>query len=384
MIRIDRGPEPPELPRARVRGLARAVLARRSGKEPDLEGYNLPEVRRLLDECQHDKCAYCECAYNGAAGHPMEHFRPRRGADRGDPHIGKTLVDRDRYWWLTWSWNNLFLACPTCNSAGFKGNRFPLVPGSRELPIPDGLLHDAHSCFMIGLERPLLLDPAWDDPLDHIAWRPIDPIHPDGQWVAFPKTERGRVTIQILGFDRRNVDRVGGHIRHVVRPWVKRVYDARERGDVDAAKATWNDAIANLFVPEQPFHAATYDALAYLVPSEVRASAGLDLPRPGAPPPIHADAMSAPVASISPSIAIRAGLPDDVVLHLLADEKTTPELLSLICQARPSSLDELAMLLDITEETVKGHCKALMGSGELAVDASGRYVPASASPATPK
>lgn len=45
MILIDRGPGPTELPKVRVRRLARAVLARRDGKEIEFNDYNLSSVR---------------------------------------------------------------------------------------------------------------------------------------------------------------------------------------------------------------------------------------------------------------------------------------------------------------------------------------------------
>src|SRR5579872_6093035 len=179
MIRIERGPEPIELPPARARGLARAVLARRRGDQLVTDGYNLPALRDGLYHAQRAKCVYCERQL-GKAGSPIEHFRPKGGADRGDPLAGEHAIDADHYWWLAWSWNNLVLACPTCNSASFKANRFPLEPGSSVLPVPDGLVYDDNPCFAVGNERPLLLDPTLDDPLDHITWRPLDPTAPDG------------------------------------------------------------------------------------------------------------------------------------------------------------------------------------------------------------
>lgn len=378
MIRIDRGPEPAELPRARARGLARAVLARRTGKRPDIEGYNLPAVRGRLYERQHSKCVYCERSI-GRNGSPIEHFRPKMGADRGDPFPGGgRLIRADRYWWLAWSWSNLFLSCDTCNSATFKGVRFPLKPGSPELDVPDGVLHDAHVCFAVGIECPLLIDPAWDDPLDHMIWLPLDRAAPYQAWRAVHRTERGRFTVQILGLDGRNVDRAGDHIRNNVKHWVDDVHEALATSKVEAAQAIWKRALACLFAPSQLFHAASHDALAYLVPSDLRARAGLVLPRPGAPRPIRNDTGPAtPQSAISTS---HLGLPEEVILHLLADERSTPELISLICRARSSSLDELASLLELGRQTVRQHCEELVSLGELAVDASMRYVPAPSNP----
>ena len=378
MIQVDRGPEPADLPPVRARRLARAVLARRDGKEIEFKDYNSPGVRERLYERQYSKCAYCERQI-GKNGPPIEHFRPRQSADRGDPFTKTHQVDKDRYWWLAWSWNNLLLGCSTCNSAAFKGNWFPLVPGSPEVPIPDGVLYENHPCFAVGLEQPLLIDPTSEDPLDHMVWRPLDPRSPDGAWRAFHKTERGRVTIHILGLDGRNVDRVGEHILHVVKPWADRVATALEHEQLAQAQALWNEALIRLFAPAQPLHAATYDALAYIVPASERERAGLVLHRPGPTAPAHA-ASDAPTASVPMPRTSYAGLPDEVVLQLLADERNTPELIALICQARPSTVDELATLLEISIQTVKRHCVGLASRGELVLDANGRYSAAGSGP----
>lgn len=372
MIRIDRGPEPEELGKARRQKLARAVLARRGGKRIEIDDYNRPTVRESLYEAQHAKCIYCERQI-GKAGSSIEHFRPKRGADRGNPFTGEHAIHEDRYWWLTWSWNNLFLSCNTCNSRTFKGNWFPLEPGSPELVVPDGLIRDDHPCFAVGRERALLLDPAWDDPLDHITWQPLDRAAPYTAWRAYHRTDRGHFTIHILGLDGRNVDRVGDHVRNIVKPWVDRVHEALKTLDLEAARAIWSDALACLFAPSQLFHALTHDALAYLVPNDVRARAGLSLPRPGAPPPVHLERTSPPEGTSAVPLAGYTELPENVILHLLADEQSTPELILLICQARPSTADELAAILDLGKQTVQGHCKSLSDRGELTVDANGRY-----------
>jgi len=372
MIRFVRGAEPAELSRERRKRLARAVLARRSGKTFAVEGYNLPRARKDLYEAQHAKCAYCERPI-GKAGPPIEHFRPTGGADRGDPFARTHSVAQDRYWWLAWTWNNLLLSCTTCNSPAFKGNWFPLEPGSPELLIPDGVLHDGHVCFTVGIERGLLIDPAWDDPLDHMTWRPLDPALPDGPWRAFHRTERGRFTIHTLGLDGRNVDRADDHIRHRVKPYTDRVKAALASAKNAQARAIWEEAIMHLFAPAQPFHAVAHDALDFLVPAGVRTHAGLVLPRPGASLAAPLSVQTTPAAPGPASPEKGAGLPEDVMLHVLADESTTPELITRICQARPSTLEQLAELLEVSTQTIQKHCLDLTRSGTLVLDASQRY-----------
>jgi hypothetical protein len=105
MIRIDRGDEPPELTSSRIRQLALAAL---SGPPTDFVGYDVSPVKERLWETQHRKCAYCERP-QGLENQPIEHFRPKA-----------------HYWWLAWTWENLFFACYHCNGQGIKGDHFPI------------------------------------------------------------------------------------------------------------------------------------------------------------------------------------------------------------------------------------------------------------------
>ncbi len=134
MIRVDRGAEPFELAEVRRRELAKATLHWASGPAATFakycfEGYR--EVAWTLFTRQHQKCAFCERA-PGWENQPVEHFRPKNGAERegGGPD------DKHHYWWLAWTWENLLFACGRCNGKKTKGNRFPLRTGSKPLPQP--------------------------------------------------------------------------------------------------------------------------------------------------------------------------------------------------------------------------------------------------------
>lgn len=377
MIRIDRGLEPPALRVARRRGLARLVLARRrsAGVSPrprlQVDGYNITDVRNVLYEVQYAKCAYCERPI-GRAGSPLEHFRPKAEADLADPLKGGHEVDVERYWWLAWSWNNLALACATCNSATFKGNWFPLEPGSPRVAVPDGLIGDSHACFAVGIERPLLVDPAWDDPMDHIEWRPLDPARPLEEWRAFPRTYRGRVTIHLLGLDGRNVDRVGQHIRdNVYGPWIRPLIAVLGREDgVADARAIWSGALRHLFSPSQPFHAASHDALEFFIALPERERFGLSKLRHPCPPTPPMAASSAGIAGFPISWA---ALPEQVVLEIMAQELSVDDLVHMICGVYPATIVELADALQTSATAMARRCKTLLASGKLVVDADGRY-----------
>ena len=84
--------------------------------------YNAPAVRQALHKAQHGKCAYCEMQQQSTAL-PTEHFRPKGGVTTDVDYV----TSPQGYWWLAWSWHNLFFACGTCNSPARKGNHFALA-----------------------------------------------------------------------------------------------------------------------------------------------------------------------------------------------------------------------------------------------------------------
>lgn len=110
------------------------------------------EIRRALQQMASgiERCMYCE----SDTGTDIEHFWPKR------------LVPC-----RTFDWNNLLLACSTCNSV-HKRDRFP-----RKLGIP------------------LLVNPVDDEPSDHLALSPKTGHFDD-------LTDRGATTIDILGLNR--------------------------------------------------------------------------------------------------------------------------------------------------------------------------------------
>ncbi len=57
--------------------------------------YKKPDVKAALIAIYHYKCAFCE---QKVEQFQVEHFRPK-----------------SIYYWLAYSWDNLLLACPTCN-----------------------------------------------------------------------------------------------------------------------------------------------------------------------------------------------------------------------------------------------------------------------------
>ena len=126
---------------------------------------------QLLRE-SHGKCAYCESPTDVVSYGDVEHYRPK-----------------SKYWWLAYCLDNLLASCALCNQR-FKGGAFPYDGKNMSAPriaknstnshlrnlarkAPDTLDAKSVSSFKIlhGLEQPRLINPYFDDPAVHFAWR---------------------------------------------------------------------------------------------------------------------------------------------------------------------------------------------------------------------
>lgn len=75
--------------------------------------YRYSDVKAKLSSIYHNKCAFCE---QRIEQYHVEHYRPKKGGGS--------------YYWLAFSWDNLLLACPKCNSS--KGTHFKIT-GSKAI-----------------------------------------------------------------------------------------------------------------------------------------------------------------------------------------------------------------------------------------------------------
>ena len=193
MIRVERPPEPLEVLQdagaAETRKMCDAYDLHpqeyRSGsKKFTFENgiYNHHSVKAALLKAQHRKCCYCESNFASTSYGTVEHFRPkgavRQGAGRRMEYPG--------YYWLAFCWENLLASCEKCNTT--KGSSFPLRdPESRAR-----CHHDDP-----GREEPLFVDPAREDPRQHIRFRDA---------AVEPLTCRGRETIKGMGLRREGLE----------------------------------------------------------------------------------------------------------------------------------------------------------------------------------
>ena len=122
------------------------------------------------------KCAYCEAPVSPVAFGDVEHYRPKSS-----------------YWWLAYCYDNYLAACQLCNQR-FKKDVFPIQNRKMTAPAirrnttdnfidakagtiaPDPLDTDQVNDFIRQhqQERPLLLNPYFDEPTQYFAWRADD------------------------------------------------------------------------------------------------------------------------------------------------------------------------------------------------------------------
>lgn len=143
--------------------------------EPKNNIYGSQSVRNRLKQCQNNKCCYSEAKFVRDSVH-VEHYRPKGAI--GQP--GNFLKQYPGYYWLAYEWSNLLLCKPGVNSQ--KRDYFPLR---------DDRVRATNHHFDLSLESPMLIDPASEDPREHIRFRNEEPY-------AYRSSERGEFTINLL------------------------------------------------------------------------------------------------------------------------------------------------------------------------------------------
>ena len=149
----------------------------------------------------HGKCAFCEAKMEHVANPHIEHYRPKNavwtvrnpGSEREDlVNVRGRTYNKDfesGYWWLTYSWDNYLVSCPTCNQK-WKSAVFPIAQVRSGPPV----VGDETS------ETPLLLDPfGTESPSTHLAFDSL------GQIEAYQNSVIGMKTIETCGLDRESL-----------------------------------------------------------------------------------------------------------------------------------------------------------------------------------
>jgi uncharacterized protein (TIGR02646 family) len=146
----------------------------------DSKIYGHKSIKTLLIKIQHKKCCFCERSRPYARECDVEHFRPKGGFQKD---VNSPLI-QPGYYWLAYTFSNLFYSCKTCNQA-YKKNLFPLADETARVRAHSGNLN---------LEQNLLIHPEFDNPEDHITFLAE---------VAKPKnnSQKGKITIETIGLN---------------------------------------------------------------------------------------------------------------------------------------------------------------------------------------
>lgn len=135
--------------------------------------YKQDDIKQALKQHYHSKCAYCE---QYVERWDVEHYRPKKV-----------------YYWLAYSWDNLLLACPTCNQ-DYKKDQFEVVLEQAKYTVD--VIQNIHclSEKYHELEQPKLLNPEFDQ---------IENIFTYDLYGNISSQDiRGQYTIKTCGLDR--------------------------------------------------------------------------------------------------------------------------------------------------------------------------------------
>lgn len=143
------------------------------------------------------KCIFCERKVDEAVNRRILHYRPY-DFDSEPPD--------NYYFWLHWQWPNIYPACLGCYWEYPKSWQRFMIDGRRPDLANDTLdtLYNVQALFKI--ESPILVDPCFDNPADHIQFiwnRAGNSVTVKG------KTKRGRATVAQLKVSLNDSDLCG-------------------------------------------------------------------------------------------------------------------------------------------------------------------------------
>lgn len=158
--------------------------------------YKQLDTQMALRSIYRNKCAFCEKKVEQSH---VEHYRPK-----------------SKYWWLTYSWDNLLLACSICNS--HKGDEFKILGTKASFTnTPDNLktIHSRSSDYD-EVERPKMINPEVTDPEGKIQFHTNGNIESNDPRFKYT-IETCKVDRDFLNDERRKIyDVLKDDIRSVI------------------------------------------------------------------------------------------------------------------------------------------------------------------------
>ena len=184
----------------------RSIKRRGTGKHDFKgKGKRWGQAKEQLFVETRDKCAYCEATTKTTHYGDVEHYRPK-----------------SIYWWLVYCYDNYLVSCRICNQS--KVDHFPIQNGKMRGPAIRSNTTDAFIASKAGTiapdslnevevdefigkheqERPLLLNPYFDDPAEYFAWRADDVLR---EVEVTPNSENFQVEV-IIKTENPDVERI--------------------------------------------------------------------------------------------------------------------------------------------------------------------------------
>jgi uncharacterized protein (TIGR02646 family) len=230
LIRKEQPPVPASLTgpnsagvRERTRAVAFYNVAANATEPFDFAAYKGDDVKRTLTSTFHGKCAYCEGPFEGTAPVDVEHWRPKGG------YVVGGRLRKPGYYWLAADWVNLLPSCIDCNRErtqdfpdepphlSGKSNKFPVSNESRRATGPDAA----------NRERPLLLHPYFDEPMEHLEFVDEGLIRPRKR--GSRPSRKGKTSIEVYGLQRHGlVNRRATTLRRM-QAWMRRIEKGARR-----------------------------------------------------------------------------------------------------------------------------------------------------------
>jgi uncharacterized protein (TIGR02646 family) len=159
------------------------------------------QVQMALEKLFHGKCAYCEHLVDDSEW-DVDHYRPKRRVAEREDHPG--------YYWLTYTWENLYLVCKFCNQRRKDRPHWDAPSGGpaqgkyEQFPVDDEANRAMSPSDNLDRELPYLLDPCDDEPSEYLRYGPDGDIHAVSNYT---KGVFGSETIRICHLKRSRLVR---------------------------------------------------------------------------------------------------------------------------------------------------------------------------------
>ena len=146
--------------------------------------YKAQDIRNELVKIYHNKCAFCE---QKVEQYHIEHFRPK-----------------NIYYWLAYSWDNLILSCPYCNT--YKGTHFEIkgkrakCPSTKKLNNINTISREKYDLQ----EKPKFVNPEVSDPTPHLIFKKDGNITSDNADYAYT-IQKCKINRKYLNDERRKI-----------------------------------------------------------------------------------------------------------------------------------------------------------------------------------